>query len=48
MGSSMIWFFGMYTKSPELNAALFSAVYLSSLEFDDLLINRVPPEVIKK
>ena len=28
----------MYTKSPELNAALFSAVYLSSLEFDDLIV----------
>ena len=37
IGSSIIWFFGMYTKIPELNAALFNAVYLSSFEFDDCI-----------
>ena len=38
IGSSITRFFGMWTKIPELNAALFNAVYLSSLEFEDLIV----------
>ena len=38
IGSSITRFFGMWTKIPELNAALFNAVYLSSFELDDFMI----------